>query len=230
MCPPFSWARGFISSTVLTSEFRWSNSATGGLSEPSNSKSMSCRWAWASFRPIGTSGGSPWARNMPACASGWPFFWPSACGTPFSSVTPPTISVGSGHDADLGYRRASLRTHPLACDRRDDIDGGKQVRDLRDHVRHCIRNPVHGLRTAELAAFHLSSGSRQIGFWDAAAPKRGRPADVLVWLACDLCCRCVRVGWDRHDYFHSVAPSGDHFLLRPGSPVADHLCICDFHR
>ena len=54
------------------------------------------------------------------------------------------------------------RSHAIDHRHRRDraLDEGEQIRHLRDHVRHFIRNPVHGLRTAELAAFHLSSGSR----------------------------------------------------------------------
>src|SRR3977135_4078475 len=98
---------------------------------------------------------------MPAPASGWPFSWRSPSGTPLSSVMSPTISEGSGHDTHLECNRANLPARPLARDRRteiDDLDEGEQVRHLRDHVRHYIRNPIHGLRTAELATFHLSSG------------------------------------------------------------------------
>jgi hypothetical protein len=62
--PQASWARGCISSTAFTSEFLWSNSATGGPSEPSNSRNILSRWALAYFRPIGTSGGSPCLTKM----------------------------------------------------------------------------------------------------------------------------------------------------------------------
>ena len=113
----------------------------------------------------------------------------------------PTISEGSVHDTRLGCRRANLPSRPLPRDGRtdigeiDDLDEGEQVRHLRDHVRHFIRDPVHGLRTAELAAFHLPSGGRQAGFLDAASPARGRPAHVLVWLGRTLLPRRVGVGW-----------------------------------
>src|ERR1700719_3634074 len=94
------------------------------------------------------------------------------------SATSPTIFEGSDHDADVGCRRGILPTRQLPCNGR--ADEGEQIRDLRDHIRHCIPTPVYGLRATQLAAFHLSSGTRQRGFLEAAS--RGRPAHVLVWL------------------------------------------------
>src|SRR5713101_3384595 len=137
-----------------------------------------------------------------------------------------TIFEGSDHDADRGCRRAIVSIRQFPRDGWADIsDAHKgEGEDLRIHIRHCIHTAVHGPRTAQLATLHLSTGSGQTVFLAAPTPERGRPAHVLVWLDRKRRHRRVRAGLDRYDYFRSVAPPGDRFLLRPGRALANRPC------
>ena len=142
----------------------------------------------------------------------------------------PTISGESDHDADLGCTRANLRTRSLRAGiRRGSKDRGVhgQVRDLRDHLRDRICDPLHGVRAAQLAAFHLSPGRRESGLLDARGTERGRPAHVLVWLGLPRRASRPRRGLGRRTDAAAAASGGDLFLLHSRNSVADRVLFTD---
>src|SRR5438270_5990297 len=98
----------------------------------------------------------------------------------FLSVTPPTTSGESDHDADVGCTRANCPSRQPPHDGHATTGGDdkrsedQQVRDFRDRVRDFICNLVHRLRTVKLAVLYLPSSSREDRFLDAATTQRGR--------------------------------------------------------
>jgi hypothetical protein len=107
----------------------------------------------------------------------------------------------------------------------------REVRDLRDHIRHCIPTAVQGFRAAQLTTCHLSSGALRSRFREAAS--RSRPTHVLVWLDRPRHPQRARCSPGRHGHFRPVAPPRDRLLLRlavlwPGALTGLRIFIVDW--
>jgi len=77
--------------------------------------------------------------------------------------------------------------------------------------------------------FTYQPAAGKLYFWLHRPLSGEGPAHVLVWLDRKCRHRRVRGGLDRYDYFRSVAPPGDRFLLRPGRALAGRPCCTEIY-